>query len=274
MMAEPRVLRSSTLAELLRVHRYLHSEDSVAAVEERVKEKGCSPLQAAFDIRKEFHREFEAGRPRRASRVEKLLRENGYAVDPAFVSTVMRCCETEGCSPLDAVRDKHDKLFGYEKCPDFKDNSILVCNKPPLGILDAWLKFEAGNLGWKVFGGQQIFPFCDQNELKAFFDCTVFPEEYRLGEYRAGGRQDYLYWLPRNEYRVRNPLFKHNMLQTASKDQLPLDVQKQKKQDKKKKAVQLPGIVFNVNWKASFQEISFKMKVKSMRVELAKINRT
>ena len=102
MTAEPRVLRSSTLAELLRAHGYLHSKDCVAAVEERVKEKGCSPLQAAFDIREEFRREFEAGRPRRASKVEELLR--GYAVDSALVSTVMHCCETEGCSPLDAVR--------------------------------------------------------------------------------------------------------------------------------------------------------------------------
>ena len=96
---------TSTLAELLREHGYLYSEDSVAAVEERVKEKGCSPLQAAFDIREEFRREFDAGRPRRASQVEELLREYGYAVDPDFVSIVMHCCET-GCQCFytDALR--------------------------------------------------------------------------------------------------------------------------------------------------------------------------
>jgi hypothetical protein len=156
--------------------------------------------------------------------------------------------------------DEQDKLFGYEPCPDLKDNSVLVANETPLGILDAWLEFEAGN--------QQIFPFCDQNELKAFFDCAVFPEEYRLGEYRSGGRQEYLYWLTTNEYRFQNPLFKH-------KNQLPLDEKKHKKQDKKKdkkkKAVKLPGIVFNVNWKACLEAISFKRKVKLMRVELKKI---
>jgi hypothetical protein len=97
--------RASQVEELLRDNGYLHSEDFVAAVEERVKEKGCSPLQAAFEIREEFRREFEAGRPRRARRVEELLREYGYAVDPDFVSIVMHCCETGcQCFYMDALR--------------------------------------------------------------------------------------------------------------------------------------------------------------------------